>query len=159
MNTILSKRNAVRPCRTAADAGLLRPDLHFFVALDVKAEVIEPDRLFFSLVQAPGSNIRQKQKSMLGPSVRLFSCLRHAVEIGESLRVRCVKGDMTNRHGSVPIRYIEGPRTNTNKVAIWIVYLILDAGIRITLNQGLVGIRGPRQFDQARTLPDRRQPI
>src|SRR5262249_44441746 len=78
MNTILSKRNAVRPCRTAADAGLLRPDLHFFVALDVKAEVIEPDRLFFSLVQAPGSNIRQKQKSMLGPSVRLFSCLRHA---------------------------------------------------------------------------------
>ena len=68
------------------------------------------------------------------------------VEIGESLRVRCVKGDMTNRHGSVPIRYIEGPRTNTNKVAIWIVYLILDAGIRITLNQGLVGIRGPRQL-------------
>ena len=40
------QRNAVRPCRTAADAGLLRPDLHFLVALDVKAEVIQPDCLF-----------------------------------------------------------------------------------------------------------------
>src|SRR5262245_38716421 len=53
---------------------------------------------------------------------------------------------MTNRHGCVAIRYIEGPRTKTNKVAIWVVHLILDAGVRIALNQRLVSIRGPRQL-------------
>jgi hypothetical protein len=51
MNAVLRKRYSVRPCSAAPHAGFLRPSLHFFIALDVKPEMIEPDGLFFSLVQ------------------------------------------------------------------------------------------------------------
>ena len=50
MDAVLGKGNSSRPRGPTARACLFRSRLHFFIALDVKAEVVEPDGLFLALV-------------------------------------------------------------------------------------------------------------
>src|SRR6266478_2901138 len=137
----------MRSGRAAPHTGLLRPGLHFLIALDVKPEVIEADRFFLSLIQKRQIEIAigDENGGTLGP----FDFLHIqdlTVKIRESLRARRIKGDMTNRHGSLSQRHIKSPLTKPDNVAIRVAHFILDSGIRIAFNQILLSICVPCQF-------------
>ena len=77
---------------------------------------------------------------------------------GESLRVRRIKGDMSNRHGSLSRRHIKSPLTQSDKVAIRVAHFILDAGLCVAFNQALVSLRHPCEFYPNRFDPSGFEP-
>src|SRR5262249_54844355 len=99
---VFSKGNPVGPRRTARHAGLFGARLHLFIALHVKAEMIEPDRLFRALIKQRQVEVTVGNEDRRAiRALDFFHVEQGAVKIGQALRLRRIKRYVSDRYGSM----------------------------------------------------------
>ena len=91
--------------------------------------MVEPDRLFFSLVEQRKIDLAvgNKQRRAVR-AIDYFHVEELTIEISQLLRIRGKQRYVTNRHRPVRVRRIEAPGIKPDVVAVRIAQLVIDAG-------------------------------